>query len=86
MGATNLDLDEGIVSAIEELHRPIEQAARELIVMELFRLATISSGRGAELLGMRRIDFIQRASYLGIPFLRVTEEELENEIRLGRSV
>jgi predicted HTH domain antitoxin len=84
MAAISLDLDEELVSAIEELNQPIRQAARELIVMELYRLGKISSGRAAELLSLERLGFIQRASDLGIPYLRVTEEELDKEIEVGR--
>jgi predicted HTH domain antitoxin len=84
MAAISLDLDEELVSAIEELNQPIRQAARELIVMELYRLGKISRGRAAELLSLERLGFIQRASDLGIPYLRVTEEELDKEIEVGR--
>jgi len=86
MGTVTLDLDEGLVDALEELHQPVQQAARELIVMELYRLRKISSGRGAELLGSSRLDFIQRASGLGIPYFQLTEEDLDREIQAGRSL
>ncbi len=86
MGTVHLDLDEGIVSALEELDRPVPQLARELIVMELYRLGKVSSGRAAELLGVTRLDFIQRASDLRIPYFRLTEDDLDKEIQIGRSL
>ena len=52
--------------------------------MELYRLGKISSGRGAELLGLSRLDFIQHASELGIPYLRVSDSDLDREIEQGR--
>lgn len=46
-----------------------------MIVLELYRRATIPSGKAAELLGMDRIDFIKHASRLGIPCIEMTEDE-----------
>jgi predicted HTH domain antitoxin len=66
----------------EQDEAPIERVARELIVLELYRRHTISSGRAAELLSVPRYDFIKRASSLGIPYIDMTEEEWEYEIRL----
>jgi predicted HTH domain antitoxin len=57
----------------------MEQAGREMIVLELYRRGTISSGTAAELLGMERLDFIKHASRLGIPFFDMTEDEWEAE-------
>jgi predicted nucleic acid-binding protein len=42
---------------LEELHRPVKQAARELIVLELYRQGEVSSGKAAELLGLGREQF-----------------------------
>jgi predicted HTH domain antitoxin len=50
-----------------------------MIVLELYRRGTISSGKAGELLGMPRIDFIKHASRLGIPFFDMTDDEWEAE-------
>jgi hypothetical protein len=41
-----------LVDLVEELQRRGKQAARELIVLELYRLGEVSSGRAAQLLSM----------------------------------
>jgi predicted HTH domain antitoxin len=46
-----------------------------MIVLELYRRGVVSSGKAAELLGVSRADFIQRASHLGIPFFGATADE-----------
>jgi predicted HTH domain antitoxin len=51
-----------------------------MIVLELYPRGTISSGKAAELLGMQRIDFIQHASRLGIPYIAMTEDEWKAEM------
>ena len=62
------------------IDRPLEDNARESIVLELYRQGQISSGKAAELVGMPRIAFIQHASNLGIPFFDMTEEEWRAEV------
>ena len=86
MSTVNLNLDEDLVGILSELQQPIDKAAIELIVLELYRIGKISSGRGASVLGMSRIEFIQHASDLGIPYLRLTPEDLDSEIQVGRSL
>jgi predicted HTH domain antitoxin len=65
---------------------PLEDNARESIVLELYRQGEISSGEAAELLGVPRIAFIQHASALGIPFFDMTEEEWRAEVDQARKL
>jgi predicted HTH domain antitoxin len=83
MGSVKIELDDDLVEVLRRQgeHQPLERAAREMIVLELYRRAAISGGRAAELLGMDRFDFIRYASDLGIPFFDMTEEEWEAELR-----
>jgi predicted HTH domain antitoxin len=80
MASTNLDLGEELGAVLEKLGRPIEQTAREMIVLELYRRSLISSGKAADLLGLERLEFIRHASGLGVPYFRLTENELEAEV------
>ena len=79
MNTVNLELGEDLVVLLHQLNQPVQQAARELIVLELYRRGTISSGKAAELLGMSRWEFIHHASQLGIPYFAMTEDEWEAE-------
>ena len=80
MASTNLELGEELGGLLAKLGQPIEQTAREMIVLELYRRSLISSGKAAGLLGIGRLDFIQRASELGIPYFRFTEDEWQAEV------
>ncbi|HEY0602677.1 MAG TPA: UPF0175 family protein [Herpetosiphonaceae bacterium] len=75
MSAVTVQLDEELAALLSGSNQPLQQTARELIVLELYRRGTISSGKAAQLLGMSRFDFVQHASRLGIPFLDMTEDE-----------
>jgi predicted HTH domain antitoxin len=80
MASTHLDLGEELGALLAKLGQPVEQAAREMIVLELYRRGLISSGKASALLGIPRLDFIQRASELGIPYFRFTEDEWQAEV------
>jgi predicted HTH domain antitoxin len=76
-----LELDESLIEILRQVGPTAERAALELIVLELFRRAEVSGGKAAQLLGVSRLEFIQRAGAVGIPFTDYTEEEWEAESR-----
>lgn len=80
MGAAPVEIDRDLVELLEELHRPAKQAARELIVLELYRQGEVSSGRAAQLLGKEREEFIRFASQRGIPYFQLEGDELQREL------
>ncbi len=79
MSTVTVELDPELVALLADLDRPVKDSARELIVLELYRRGRVSSGRGAELLGLTREAFLDRASAAGIPYFRFTEAGLEQE-------
>ena len=84
MGPVHVELDQDLVAVLEELHRPVKEAARELIVLELYRQGEISSGKAAQLLGLEREDFIRQASAQGIPYFQLRGEDLRRELDAGK--
>lgn len=75
-----LPLDDELVSLLAETELPLEQAVRKLLVFGLYQRGIIGTGRGARLLGMERLAFIQETGSLGIPYFQYDEGELEREI------
>jgi predicted HTH domain antitoxin len=75
MSKLTIDVEEDLAVVLRQIHQPMEQAVRELMVLELYRRGSISSGKAAELLGLARIDFIKHASDLGIPYIDMTADE-----------
>jgi predicted HTH domain antitoxin len=80
MGGVKIEIEEPLAAILHQTNQPAQQAGREMIVLELYRRGTISSGKAGELLGMPRIDFIQHASRLGIPYFALTADEWEAEM------
>jgi predicted HTH domain antitoxin len=79
MGPARLELDADIVALLEAQDRPIQETARELIVLELCREGRLSGGRAAEILRLSREDFIRRAADRGIPYFQFDADELRRE-------
>lgn len=86
MALVQLELDQDLVDLLEGLNRPPKQAARELIVLELYRQGEISSGKAAQLLGLGREQFIRQASGQGIPYFQLRGEELQRELDASRKL
>jgi predicted HTH domain antitoxin len=79
MSAIQLDLEEEIAVLLQGSNQPVHQVARELIILELYRRGTISSGKAAQFLEMSRFEFIRYASRLGIAFFDLTDDEWKAE-------
>jgi predicted HTH domain antitoxin len=79
MSGVPVELDADLIAVLRQGDQPVARTARELIVLELYRRGTLSSGKAAELLAMSREEFIRHASRLGIPYLTMGTDEWEAE-------
>jgi predicted HTH domain antitoxin len=86
MAGIDLHLDEDLVQALHTIDQPVQQAARELIVIELYRRDLITSGKAAELLGMSRTQFIDYAGELGVPYFRLTTAEVKADADIAHDI
>ncbi len=84
MATIHLELDEDFLTLLRQQDPSIEVAARELMVMELYRRGAVSRGKAAELLGMPLVEFLQRANELGIPYFNYTDEEFAAELAASK--
>ena len=74
-----VELDDELAVLLEE-EQPLEKAARETLVMDLFRRGKVSTGKACELLGLERMAFVRRANELGVPVHLTTEEEWARDL------
>ena len=86
MALINLKIGEELSSLLEKLGQPVEQAAQEMIVFELYRRNVISSGKAAELLGITKAAFIRQASDLKIPYFDFNDEEWRAEVAASKRI
>ena len=75
----NIPITEDLAEVGKDLNRPIEESARQLIVLELYREHKIPVGKAAELLEMDLLDFVPYSSSVGIPHLDLPLEQLDKD-------
>lgn len=75
-----MELPSDFLSILNVSKSEIENRLRELFVVELFREGRISSGKGAELLGISLWSFLQLLSKHQIDYFSQTPDELEAEV------
>jgi predicted HTH domain antitoxin len=72
-------LDEELAALIET-EKPLDEATREALVMDLFRRGKVSTGKACDLLGLDRMAFIRRAKEHSIPVYLTSEQEWEADL------
>jgi predicted HTH domain antitoxin len=77
-----LELPRDLLGALEVPQTQIEARLRELIALELFREGRISSGKGAELLDIPKLAFVQLLAQHGIDYFTESPGELESEVAM----
>lgn len=70
-----------ILSIVAKRRRDIPSRVLEYLILELYRLGEISSGKAAQLLDMERLEFVKFASRLGIPFIDMDKEEIGEDYK-----
>jgi predicted HTH domain antitoxin len=81
MTTLHIDLDDEVVALLRQSNPAPNAAAREMIVLELYRRGSISGGKAAALLAISRADFLRLAGRLGIPHFEMSAQEWDAERR-----
>lgn len=82
MSEIRVRFDEALLPLLGDSPEEVERHALEMIVLELYRRGTISAGRAALILGMEKFAFIRWTGELGIPYFKVSADELREELRV----
>jgi predicted HTH domain antitoxin len=81
MSTLQLTIDDELLNLLAQADETAERGAVNMIVLELFRRGTISTGKAAELLAIPKPAFIDLASSVGIEVLDLSESEWHDEAR-----
>ena len=74
-------LSKDLYSRLGFSQREAEEAIKEFSVLGLCLEHKISAGKAADLLGIRKREFIRLMARKGIPYFDYSDRELENEFR-----
>jgi len=77
----SLHLPRDLLGALEVPEAQLETRLRGVIALQLFREGRISSGKGAELLGLPKLAFIQLLARHGLSYFTEPPEELAAEVK-----
>lgn len=76
----SLRLPRDLLGALDIPEKQLASHVLELVALELFRQGRISTGKGAELLGISKWNFIQLLNQHSIPYFTELPTELESEV------
>ena len=71
------------LAALAESPEEASAELRMLAAVKLFELKELSSGAASRLAGISRVEFLTRLAEYGVPVFDMSEDELEQETRLG---
>ena len=77
----NVELPAEFAQLLDPTGSDVDARVREALVIHLVREGRISSGRGAELLGMPKDAFRELLWQHGVPYSDLTYEELLEDVR-----
>ena len=77
--AFEIEFASNVVPLIAKRKRDVPHKVKEMIAIELFREGKVSTGKAAQLLGIKRLEFISLLSHLEIPYFSQDKEELLKE-------
>ncbi len=80
MVTMTLDIPRDLVVALDAPHAQMGERIRELIAVELFREGQISAGKGAEILGVSKLAFIQLLARRGVSYFNESTTELMDDV------
>ncbi len=78
---TNIELKIPAEAKTYVMNATTEQMRCALLLYPSIADDTISHGKAAELLGMQKTELIELYGSLGIPYLDMTDEEFDNEVK-----
>ena len=81
MPVIQVNCPEEVLLSLHETPSEFEKEMRLAAAMKVYELGRLSSGRAADLAGMTRVAFLQRASDFKVSVFQQAPEEIEEDLR-----
>ncbi len=78
--ALTIPYSDDLLLSLKESPEEFEAEARLLLAVKLDELGRLTTGRAAELAGLRRVEFMFRLDHFGLSPIGVDPEELEQDL------
>lgn len=76
----SLELPRDLLGALDVPQEQLKDRLQTLIAVALVQEGKISTGKGAEVLGVSKLEFIELLSRHGINYFTESQEELDTEV------
>jgi hypothetical protein len=70
-----------ILPIVAKKKRDVPIKVLEFLILELYRLGELSSGKAAQYLNMERFEFVRSASGMGVPFIDLDQDEISGDFK-----
>lgn len=80
MAVVNVEMPEEMTSLVLSANKEERLKRNAMMLYPYVHDGIISHGRAAEMLGIYKIDLITLYGRLGIPYIEMTDEEIEEEL------
>ena len=70
-----------ILPIVAKKKRDVPIKVLEFLILELYRLGELSSGKAAQYLNMERFEFVRFASGMGVPFIDLDKDEISEDFK-----
>jgi predicted HTH domain antitoxin len=75
---------DGMAQMLKMSDAEFAQELRFLAAAKLYELGRLSSGKAAQLAGMKRVEFLHSLAQVGVPAINLRDEEIEAEVHAAR--
>ena len=86
MAVVNVEIPEEMASLVLSANKEEQLKRNAMMLYPYVHDGVISHGRAAEMLGIYKIDLITLYGRLGIPYIEMTDEEIEEELSTVQSL
>lgn len=86
MAVVNVEIPEEMASLVLSANKEEQLKRNAMMLYPYVHDGIISHGRAAEMLGIYKIDLITLYGRLGIPYIEMTDEEIEEELSTVESL
>lgn len=80
MAVVNLEMPEAMVTYVMTKDKDAQLMRNAMILYPYIHDGVISHGKAAEILGIYKLELITLYGKLGLPYIEMTDEEIEEEI------
>lgn len=83
MKTITIEVPDNLGGAVAESEDDLPRAIRLAAAIQWYSQGLISQGKGAEIAGLTRVEFLDALFHANVPACQVTVEELQEELRLA---